>query len=751
MAPLFPKTLSGDRPNVGDNAKANTTTGSYNKLRTSDVDFGIVDSDSSSHLTDVGVSLSGLPDENTGYIKQPTNMKGTMMRLVQMARPERHLMICSSISMTFSSAVSLAVPTYSGRIIDLSISNMGATETGLASSSSSSSSSPFQLLMSLLGIMTLAGIAGFFRIWWQAQAGHRLVARLRRNLYVGILSQDASYFDSIQQGDLISRLSSDADLVQSAVTDQALGLLRNVVVAVGAVAMLFYTSISLALVSVAVLPPIAVCARLVGRQMRDRQKKVRELHAEATSLAEQSLTCIRTVQQYVAESYESEQYNRAINQAHLEGIYNTKLQAMFGSVMQLVVNLALLCVLGFGGIQVQKGELTPGDLTGFVMYSVLMGSNISSISTLYIDLMKAIAAADRVFEIIDRVPPIPPPMIMESAENEILGEIAGTKMNDFVNKHSMGGVMNRTKTSRPSALEMMELGDRDESNSLSKSPPFVVPMSVQFDNVTFCYPTRSETKVLNNLTLNIKAGQVVALVGGSGAGKSTIASLLTRLYDPQSGDIRIDNVALRDRDPQDVRRNVGVVVQEPLLFPTTIEANIRYGSPNATDEQVREAARLAFVLDFADKFPDGLATVVGPRGTQLSGTFVGRGSLEYLLCTEMKILSSPCFCCFRFDIGGQKQRCAVARCILKNPPIVVFDEATSALDAESESQVQMAIDTACKGRTVIMIAHRLSTIRNADSIIVVRNGQVAETGSFDLLMEDPTGSFRQLMEKQLVQ
>ena len=222
---------------------------------------------------------------------------------------------------------------------------------------------------------------------------------------------------------------------------------------------------------------------------------------------------------------------------------------------------------------------------------------------------------------------------------------------------------------------------------------------------------------MDGLDLNIEAGQSVALVGNSGGGKSTIASLLTRLYDPQDGEIRIDNIAVREMKPEDVRRNVGIVVQEPLLFATTIEANIRYGSPDASDEQVLEAARLAHVLEFADKFPEGLQTVVGPRGTLLS--------------------------------GGQKQRVAVARCVLKNPPIVVFDEATSALDAESESQVQRAIDRACKGRTVIMIAHRLSTIRNVDRIIVLENGRIAESGSFAELMERPSGPFRSLMEKQL--
>lgn len=643
-----------------------------------------------------------------------TQTVATMSRLLELSRPERHLMVFASITMAFSSAVSLAVPSYSGKIIDMSLSKAEDSN-----NIDNESESPLRLLLGLLGIMTLSGVAGFFRIFWQAQAGHRLVARLRRTLYAAILSQDAAYFDSMNQGDLISRLSSDANLVQSAVTDQALGLGRNVVMAIGAVAMLFYTSVSLALVSVAILPPIAVCARTMGRRMKERQKRVQELHAAATSLAEQALTCIRTVHQFVAESWESQQYNRAINQAHGEAIKNIKLQALFGSAMQLVVNLALLCVLGFGGMLVQRGVLSPGDLASFVMYSVMMGGNISGISSQYVDLMKAVAAATRVFEIVDREPPIPPPDIVNPPENEILWSADDQNTTD-----SATSIRESTVRLDDDSFERLETGDfsSDEGSlhHVTDQKEAMIPMSVQFENVTFSYPTRIDSNILNGLNLSIQAGQVVALVGTSGTGKSTIASLLTRLYDPQSGNIRIDNTSIRDMEPQDVRRKIGIVVQEPLLFPTTIEANIRYGSPHATHEQVREAARLAFVLEFADKFPDGLQTVVGPRGTMLS--------------------------------GGQKQRVAVARCILKNPPIVIFDEATSALDAESESQVQKAIDTACKGRTVIMIAHRLSTIRNADVIAVLREGQVVELGSFDSLMkkDDSEGAFRQLMEKQLV-
>jgi len=623
----------------------------------------------------------------------------TIQRLFELARPERHLMLMSAITMTFGSAVSLAVPIFSGKIIDLSIGNDDNQN------EDDDDESAFGLLLRLLSIMTISGVFGFFRILWQAQAGHRVVARLRRKLYAGILSQDAAFFDSTKQGDLLSRLSSDADLVQSAVTDQALGVLRNTIISIGAVFLLFYTSISLALISVAILPPIAICARMVGRRMKDRQTKVRELHAEATSLAEQALTCIKTVQQFVSDNYESQQYNKAINQAHAEAIQTAKLKAIFGSVMGLAVNLALLCVLGYGGVQVSQGKLSPGDLASFLMYSVMMGGNISSISNQYIDIMKAVAAANRVFEIVDREPPIPPPHIEESPEDESLQVLSS-------NESSSETTQSLDLSSMDDSLEMVEVG------GTSSSSRHLAPMSVDFEDVSFSYPTRLDSQVLKGLNLSLGKGKMVALVGGSGGGKSTIASLLTRLYDPQSGVIKLDNVPIHQMNPQDARRNIGIVAQEPLLFPTTIEANIRYGSPDATDEEVQEAARLAFVLEFADKFPDGLQTVVGPRGTQLS--------------------------------GGQKQRVAIARCILKNPPIQIFDEATSALDAESESEVQKAIDIACKGRTVIMIAHRLSTIRNVDSIAVLKDGEVVEIGRFDELVSKPDGAFRQLMDKQLL-
>jgi ABC-type multidrug transport system fused ATPase/permease subunit len=248
----------------------------------------------------------------------------------------------------------------------------------------------------------------------------------------------------------------------------------------------------------------------------------------------------------------------------------------------------------------------------------------------------------------------------------------------------------------------------------------VQPLSVEFRNVTFSYPARPDSQVIGpGFSLSIRAGEAVALVGASGGGKSTIASLLTRLYNVTSGTIYIDGVDICNMTPQQVRENVGIVAQEPLLFPTTIAENIRYGRLSATNEEIIEAARLANVLDFCARFPNGLDTLVGSRGTQLS--------------------------------GGQRQRVAVARAILKNPRIVIFDEATSALDSESENQVQKAIDTAMKGRTVISIAHRLSSIKNADRIAVLEDGRVREIGTFDQLSTKTTGAFRELMKRQLIE
>lgn len=581
------------------------------------------------------------------------------------AASERRILLLSFVTLILTSLVQLCIPLTAGLIIDKALNPQ-----------SFESSSVSTLLLVLFGIMSVAALLTYMRTMWQVKAGHRIVTTLREQLYSSILSQDAAYFDQHRSGDILVQLSSDAQVVHNAFQDQLLGLSRGIIMGGGAASLLLVTSPSLAAVALLILPPTMVLARAVGTRMRKRHTQVLQLQANATALAEQALTCIHTVQQFVAEPYEFRQYSKALQQAQREGVGAARLQALSSGMIQLFTNGAMLCVLGYGGSLVASGQLSPGNLTRFVMYALIMAGNVSGLSTTYLDLMKAAAALNRIVDTIN----LTPSLIQDS--------------------HSTRWI-------------------RNEEYSGDPRQAAVRAVSVDFNNVSFSYPTRPKAPVLHNMNLSLPAGKVVALVGASGAGKSTTTALLTRLYDVSGGQIIFDGVQVLQMKPRELRAKVGIVMQEPMLFPTSIADNIRYGKLTATDEEVRMAARLSHVLDFSDTFPDGLQTVVGARGTQLS--------------------------------GGQKQRVAVARCILKNPAVVVFDEATSALDAESEHLVQRAIDTACKGRTVLMIAHRMSTIRNADQIAVLQAGTIVETGSFDQLVAKPRGAFRQLMERQLVQ
>eukprot|EP00584_Thalassiosira_punctigera_P024287 CAMPEP_0172568636 /NCGR_PEP_ID=MMETSP1067-20121228/120591_1 /TAXON_ID=265564 ORGANISM="Thalassiosira punctigera, Strain Tpunct2005C2" /NCGR_SAMPLE_ID=MMETSP1067 /ASSEMBLY_ACC=CAM_ASM_000444 /LENGTH=419 /DNA_ID=CAMNT_0013360283 /DNA_START=53 /DNA_END=1312 /DNA_ORIENTATION=- len=415
-------------------------------------------------------------------------------------------------------------------------------------------------------------------------------------------------------------------------------------------------------------------ARVVGRTLKEKQKTVQSLHGTATDIAEEVFGGIKTIQLFNAEKLECERYGTAIAKAHDKEINVGRTKAAFDGVVHVAANGAVLLVMGYGGTLVLAGELSAGDLTGFLMYSLLMAGNVSSLSGTYTEMMKSMAAAGRVFDIIDRVPRIP------------------SSLNSNVEKH---------KTCSNPFLQ----GERRES------------ISIWFDRVEFTYPIRPEAPVIGpDFTLDIQAGSAVALVGGSGSGKSTVALLLARLYNIDRGNIFLNDRDIMDIDPAIVREQIGVVSQEPLLFGGSIWDNIKFGRPDASDKEIREAARAAHVTHFTDDLPHGLDTQVGPRGTQLS--------------------------------GGQKQRVAIARVMLKDPPICVLDEATSALDARSEYHINQALKVMAKGRTVISIAHRLSTVKEADRIAVLKGGRIVETGTFRELVESE-GTFHRLVKQQL--
>jgi ABC-type multidrug transport system fused ATPase/permease subunit len=602
--------------------------------------------------------------------------------LLELSRNEWKWIALSASTLGVTSSVTLLLPYASGTVIDYTV-NSG--NDGL---------SPVVLASGLFGLSALAGGGVYLRSLWLARAGNRIVARLRQQLYASMLQQEAAFFNDNQTttGDLLSRLTSDAQLVQSALTTQAVSGLRGIVMSTGSAGMLLYTSPILAAISCCTLPPIFIMTRQFGRVLSKQQEQVQELLGDATSLAEQSLTSISTVQQFVAEDYEATRYRNAIAAAHSKAVEIAHMQAQLEAGAHIAGNAAILGVLGYGGTMVLDGTISAGDLTGFVMYSLLLAGNLSGLTSVYSDLIRAVAASNRILDIVDRQP-----KIQAASTAAVIVDDEPLLPVEYISKP-------RTTTSETGMIP--------------------AAASIEIQGLNFRYPARPDVQVLKNFNLTVAPGEVVALVGGSGSGMSTVGSLLTRLYDPDddTSSIRINGKCVREYDPHQLRHMVGIVSQDPVLFRGSIRDNIRYGEwDNVSEEDIVEAARKAHVLDFAQSFPDGLDTMVGQRGMQLS--------------------------------GGQRQRIALARVLAKNSPVIILDEATSALDAQSEHLVQQALQAlfseTSSGRTIISIAHRLSTIRHSSRIAVIENGSVVQTGTFEEL-RSIDGSFRELMKTQLV-
>jgi ABC-type multidrug transport system fused ATPase/permease subunit len=664
---------------------------------------------SSSNSSRIGVSSGGGSSAPQTEASVPIS-QDSLYRLAQLSRQEWKLITMSAATLGLTSSITLLLPFASGQVIDYNI----ATATAAADAVYT----PMMLASGLFGLTAAAGGGVYLRSIWLSRAGNRIVARLKQRLYASVLQQESAFLDRQTTGDLLSRLSVDAHLVQSAVTNQAVAGLRMIIMSLGSISMLLYTSPTLAAVSCCTLPPIFISTILVGRKLQKQQEEVQELQGRAVSLAEQALSSISTVKQFVAEDYETIRYQNAVSQAHAKALETAGMQAQLEAGAHVGGNAAVLCVLGYGGslVLLPDGGITAGDLTGFVMYSLLMANNLSSLTSLYADLVRAVAASNRIFDILDRQPTQQHIPEAPSIRRPLAGAYNN---NDHDNNHD--------------PLVAQEFNRHTATNERRMSYSNTAPLSIALHNVNFRYPLRADVDVLQGFSLSVAPGQVVALVGGSGSGKSTVASLLTRMYDvPVDNDennnnntnkdgssILINEKSIMEYDPQELRRMIGIVSQEPTIFQGTIRDNIMYGEwDHVSQEQVEEAAKRAHVMDFCKDFPNGLDTLVGPRGSQLS--------------------------------GGQRQRVAIARVLVKNPPLVIWDEATSALDAHSEHLVQLAMDSVMRGRTVISIAHRLSTIRHSDVINVVDSGRIVQSGTFEQLSTE-AGPFRELMKTQLVE
>jgi len=594
-----------------------------------------------------------------------TGLKKTeLRRLLTLAVPEKYRLAAAMGLLFISSAVTMSVPFALGKIIDI-IYNLDQLKTSDQDSQKIAIKERLQkVCLGLTGVFVLGGLCNFGRVYLMRVSGQNITANLRNKVFSSIARQETAFFDKNRTGELINRLSADCQLVSQTVTQQVSDGMRSSMMTLAGVGMMFYMSPQLAMVGLGIVPPVSLWAIYMGRKVRTVSKDVQDSLAASTEIAEEKLSNIRTVRAFAMESREIAAYGAKINdvldKSYKEALVNAKFYGMTG----LSGNLIIVTVLYYGGNLVTSDILTVGNLASFVLYSAYVGIGLSGVSTFYAEVMKGLGASTRLWELVDKQPTIP-----------VSGGIVPEKL--------------------PSGR-------------------------IEFDNVTFAYPTRQDVPILTNLNLTIPPNTVVAVVGGSGSGKSTLGSLLLRLYEPDHGKITLDGTDIAELDPTFLRRYIGTVSQEPVLFSTSIRNNITYGADDpdsVTQEQLETAALEANAHKFISDFPDGYDTLVGERGVMLS--------------------------------GGQKQRVAIARAILKNPNILLLDEATSALDSQSEHEVKVALERIMKGRSVITIAHRLSTIRNADTVAVIDNGKVVEIGTYQELLGMEEGKFSGLVKQQL--
>ncbi|MDB5743891.1 MAG: transporter related protein [Polaromonas sp.] len=495
----------------------------------------------------------------------------------------------------------------------------------------------------LFGVAAALGLFSAGRFYTVSWLGERVTADIRNAVYSHVVRQSPEFFETTQTGEVLSRLTGDTTLVQTVVGSSLSMGLRNAVMGVGALGMLVVTNPYLMVQVLGVLLLIVAPSVWFGRRVRKLSRASQDRVADSSAIAAEVLNAIPVVQSYTAEARESARFEQSTSDAFATAIRRTKARSVLVAFIIIATSAALLWGLYQGTQAVIRGDISAGHLGQTVVYVIILASAAAVLGEVYGDLLRAAGATERLMELLDTRSPVISP-------------------------------------SNPVAAQVVHAGS-----------------AIKFDSVNFHYPSRPAQAALKNFSLNVAAGETVAIVGPSGAGKSTVFQLLLRFYDPTSGRIEIDGVRTSAMSLQDLRGRIGLVPQDAVIFSTSALENIRYGKPGASDEEVKAAAQAAFAHDFIHALPEGYGTFLGERGVRLS--------------------------------GGQRQRIAIARAMLKNSPLLLLDEATSALDAESERMVQAALESAMKGRTTLVIAHRLATVQQADRILVLDHGQLVEQGT----------------------
>lgn len=570
-------------------------------------------------------------------------------RLYSYIKPYRAIYILGLFFLFGSSITNLAFPKLLGDLVNSgNEGNLGDDLNRIA--------------LLLVGILIIQASFSYFRTILFVKVTERSLADLRQDTFNHLIRLPVRFFDKRRVGELNSRVSADISLLQETMTSTLAEFVRQIIIIVGGIALLAYTSFKLTLFMLAILPGVVLLSVFFGRFIRNYSKKAQKEVAESNTIVEETLQGIRSVKAYTNEFFEMKRYRDRTLEIASIGIKGGRYRGAFSSFLILGLFGALVAVIWRGALLLASGEIDAGQLFSFVLYSGFIGGTIGGMANVFTRIQRFLGATEDLFDIL-------------SEEAEELNETPESKEVDL------------------------------KGNILLKK-------------LSFAYPSRPEAKVLQDIQMDIPSNQLVAIVGGSGAGKSTLTSLLLRLYEPDSGEILFDGVRSEEISLSSLRSQIALVPQDIFLFGGSIGENIRYGKPGASDEEVKNAAKMANAWEFIERFPEGLDTVVGERGTQLS--------------------------------GGQRQRVAIARALLKNPRILILDEATSSLDSESEKEVQEALAYLMSGRTSLVIAHRLSTVRNADQIFVLDQGSIVEAGTHEELMKIIDGKYRNLSKLQFI-
>ena len=567
--------------------------------------------------------------------KSPKSLSG----LLPFLRPYKGRIALAGFFLVMAAVSTLVFPLALRSLIDGGLVNADTTTVGKGEQLMALRTHFFELF-AVAAALGLFSAGRFYMVSW---LGERVTADLRNAVYGHVLKQSPQFFETTQTGEVLSRLTGDTTLVQTVVGSSLSMGLRNLVMGVGAIGMLVYTNPYLMLQIGGALVLIVAPTVIFGRRVRKLSRASQDRVADSSAIAAEVLNAIPIVQSYAAENREAERFNNSSTNAFNVAIRRSRARTVLVAFIIIATSAALLWGLYQGTQAVMSGAITAGHLGQTVVYVIILASASAVLGETYGDLLRAAGATERLMELLETNSPIASP-------------------------------------AHPTPAPVIQAGS-----------------AIEFEAVNFNYPSRPLQAALSDFSMRVAPGETVAIVGPSGAGKSTVFQLLLRFYDPQSGRITLDGVVTKDMSLSDLRQRIGIVPQDAVIFSTSALENIRYGKPDATDDETKAAAKAAFADDFITQLPEGYNTFLGERGVRLS--------------------------------GGQRQRIAIARAMLKNSPLLLLDEATSALDAESERMVQAALESAMKDRTTLVVAHRLATVQQADRILVLDHGNLVEQGT----------------------